>query len=506
MSDASIALNRFGYGARPDESAPADPRRWLLGQLDRYEPRPAVLSAVPSRVKVATELADFYQMLGGQNGLRAQRRELRTDAAGIGTATPDPTMAGTRTAAQAATMAAPASDESDPVREARRYAGQQARSAYAQAVGARASIALTTPAPFVERLVHFWANHFAISIDKLQVIGLGGLLEMEAIRPNVLGKFADMVLAVERHPAMLIYLDQAQSVGPNSMLGSRVGRFNPQRKVGLNENLAREIMELHTLGVRTGYTQADVTDLARAMTGWSVAGIGRGPGARFANVGGAPGDFAFAERLHEPGDRTILGKRYTDGGVGQAEAVLRDLAVHPATARHIATKLARHFAGDDPPATLVARLEAAFLKSGGDLPTVYRALIAAPEPWAPTPAKFKTPWEWSITTMRALGYREAPPLPTVGLLNQLGQPVWKPGAPAGWDDIAASWAGPDAIMRRVEAAERFASRAQAIDARALAPRLYPGGLSDATAQQLARAESQGQALALLLVSPEAMRR
>lgn len=500
MTAANIAINRFGYGARPDDSAPADPKRWLIGQFDRYEPRPTALTKVPTRAAVAGELADFYAIrrdLYRQNGPRR-----RQQPAAATPATPDPTMAGTRTAA-----AMPADADNDPIRQARRFVGSQARTAYADAVGARATITLTSPAPFVERLVHFWANHFAISIDKLTVIGLGGLLEFEAIRPHVLGKFADLLLAVERHPAMLLYLDQAVSVGPNSPIGARTAqRPNAQRRLGLNENLAREIMELHTLGVRTGYSQADVTELARAMTGWTVAGVTQGPAQRLIGPGGTPGDFAFAERLHEPGARAILGKSYPAVGEAQAVAVLRDLAVHPATARHIATKLARHFAGDTPPPALVAKLERAFLQSGGDLPTVYRALIDAPEAWATAPVKFKTPWDWSLSTMRALGYRDAPPLPTVGLLNQLGQPVWKPGQPVGWDDIAPSWAGPDAVMRRVEAAERFASRAPAIDARALAPKLWPGALSPATAQQLARAESPGQALALMLVVPEAMRR
>lgn len=489
MSDANIAINRFGYGARPDETPPTDPKRWLLTQFDRYEPRPAAIAATPGRAQVAGELADFYD----------QQQMMRRMGAGG----QQPALAMT----PAADQPAAANPDRSMRQQARQAVAQTGRAAYVDCVAARFGTALTTPAPFVERLVHFWANHFAVSADKLGVVGLAGPLEFEAIRPNVLGKFTDMLLAVERHPAMLLYLDQTQSIGPGSPLGSRVAERNPNRKLGLNENLAREIMELHTLGVRSVYNQADVTEFARALTGWTVAGIGRGPGARLAGVaGGTPGDFVFAPRVHEPGERTIIGKRYGQQGVGQGEAILRDLAVHPATAKHLSTKLARHFAGDTPPPALIARLEQAFLSSGGDLPTVYRALIAAPEVWAAQPVKFKTPWEWSVSTMRALGYREAPPQPTVVLLNQLGQPAWRPGSPAGFDDIAASWAGPDAIMRRVEAAERFATRAQAIDARALAPKLYPAALSVGTQQQLARAESPGQALALLLVAPEAMRR
>jgi uncharacterized protein (DUF1800 family) len=266
-------------------------------------------------------------------------------------------------------------------------------------------------------------------------------------------------------------------------------------------------MELHTLGVRSVYTQADVTEFARAMTGWSVSGLGRGQGARFAGTDGPPGNFVFAERLHEPGARTILGRSWPQPGEDQAAAVLDMLAAHPATARHIATKLARHFAGDDPPAPLVARLETAFLKSNGDLPSVYRALIAAPECWVPQPVKFKSPWEWTISAMRGLGAQQLPPMAVNGLMTQLGQPVWKPGSPAGWDDVAGAWAGPDAILRRVEAAQRMAQRTKdMIDARERAAQLFPGALSAGTAQAIARAESPGQGIALMLSSPEFMRR
>jgi uncharacterized protein (DUF1800 family) len=392
--------------------------------------------------------------------------------------------------------------EVDPVK---RYLRQNIRENYLVMSSARLNSALASDSPFVERLVHFWANHFAVSVDKLPVIGLAGLLEFEAIRPHVLGRFSDMLLAVEQHPAMLVYLDQAQSIGPNS----RAGQFAAMRggkARGLNENLAREIMELHTLGVRTGYSQADVTEFARALTGWTVGGIGRGPGARM--LGNAPaGDFQFAELLHEPGDRVIMGKRYREGGEEQARGVLMDLASSPATARHLATKLARHFAGDDPPPALVDRLSKAYLASNGDLPTVYRALVESPEPWAAQPLKFKNPWEWSVSALRAVGSRDLPAQAAAGLLKQLGQPTWQPGSPAGWDDIAASWAAPEALVLRVEAAQRIADKAAAtVDARALAEKLYPGSLSDTTRIAIARAESPAEGLALLLVSPEFVRR
>jgi uncharacterized protein (DUF1800 family) len=211
--------------------------------------------------------------------------------------------------------------------------------------------------------------------------------------------------------------------------------------------------------------------------------------------------------MHEPGTRELLGRTYTQAGEQQARAVLHDLATAPATARHIATKLARHFVADDPPAALVDRLAAAFQRSGGDLPTVYRELVNAPEAWQPRAEKFKSPWEWALSSLRALARTEIAPLQMANLMNQLGQPVWRPGSPAGYDDIAATWAAPDALVRRVEVAQRLAAPAgDAVDARALAPRVLPGSLSEATAGAIARSESPAGALALLLVSPEFLRR
>ena len=522
MSDIAIAINRFGLGARAGDAAPAKPTSWLLDQFATYDARPAALAAVPPSGTVAAELADYQrqqralrQQLGPKRVRQATPPALASAKPSQGMATsPDPVMVGAPRPAMAAAVAGAAAvpgqgdGARDPLQRARRFARRQGRDDYGAMVGARAVAAMTSTTPFVERLVHFWANHFAVSADKLTVVGLAGTLEFEAIRPHVLGRFADMLNAVERHPAMLLYLDQAVSVGPDSPLGQRVAARAAQdgngRKVGLNENLAREILELHTLGVRTGYTQADVTEFARAMTGWTVGGLGRA-GRR--DSGGDAGDFRFVAAIHEPGARTIMGKSYPPAGEAQAQAVLNDVAMHPATATHIATKLARHFAGDTPPPAMVDRLKAAFLTSGGELPAVYRAIVDSPEAWVSAPVKFKTPWEWAISTYRALGMEEAPPLAVVGLMNQLGQPVWKPGQPVGYDDIAGSWAGPDAIMRRVEAAERFATHAGAsVDARALGPQLFPAALSPSTSQSLARAESPGQALALLLVSPEMMRR
>jgi len=482
MLSTTIALNRFGLGARPDDQRPADARRWLLEQFNRFEPRPQALAQVPTRSAVAGQLAEYVE---AQRMFAQGKREMQPASM------------------QTAGMPQQADDKAvDPVK---RYLRKTIRENYLVMSSARLDSALASDSPFVERLVHFWANHFAVSVDKLPVIGLAGLLEFEAIRPHVLGRFSDMLLAVEQHPAMLVYLDQAQSIGPDSRAGQFAAIRGGQKR-GLNENLAREIMELHTLGVRTGYTQADVTEFARALTGWTVGGIGRGPGARM--LGNVPaGEFQFAELLHEPGDRNIMGKRYGQSGEAQARAVLMDLAASPATAKHLATKLARHFAGDEPPPALVDRLSKAYLASGGDLPSVYRALVGSPEPWAPQPVKFKTPWEWSVSALRAVGSRDVPAQAAAGLLKQLGQPTWQPGSPAGWDDIAASWAAPEALVLRVEAAQRIADRAgPGVDARALAEKLYPSSLSEGTRTAIARAESPAEGLALLLVSPEFVRR
>jgi uncharacterized protein (DUF1800 family) len=478
MIESTIALNRFGLGARPSDQAPPDPKRWLLQQLNRFDARPPALANVPSRSQVIDELGDY---IAAQQMAGRAKRQMQ--------------VASTSTEQQSA----------DPQADSiKKYLRRSIRDDYVVMNSARLVSALDTDSPFVERLVHFWANHFAVSVDKLPVIGLAGLLEFEAIRPHVLGRFSEMLIAVEQHPAMLVYLDQAQSIGPDSQAGEFIARRGGRQR-GLNENLAREIMELHTLGVRTGYSQADVTEFARALTGWTVSGLGRGPAARL--IGGTPGQFQFAELLHEPGSRTIIGRRYNEASQDQARAVLLDLASSPATAKHLSTKLARHFAGDDPPPALVDRLSRAYLASGGDLPTVYRALIESPEPWAPQPLKFKNPWEWSVSALRAVGIKSLEPVAATGVLKQLGQPTWQPGSPAGWDDIAASWAGPDALVRRVEVAQRLAERAgTSVDARALAARLYPGSLSEATRTAIARAESPAEGLALLLVSPEFVRR
>ena len=456
---ASIALNRFGLGARGDEPVPDAPQRWLLAQFDRYDPLPDPWRARPR----TAELLKAY--MDKQRALRALPESERQDA--------------------------------------RKELQRAARDEYLACVGARTASSLQAGTPFAERLVHFWANHFAVSIDKgPQVAGVAGAFEADAIRPHVLGRFEDMLVAVAQHPAMLLFLDQANSIGPDSMASRRAAERNPGQRRGLNENLGREILELHTLGVRSGYTQADVTEFARALTGWSIAG-GPRPSAAEPEANG----FQFRPALHEPGARTVMGRSYAQPGEAQARAILHDAAVADATASHIATQLARHFVADDPPPALVQRLAGVFSRTGGDLPAVYRALVQSPEAWQGSAAKFKTPWDWAVSSLRGLGVREVPGKQMANVMNQLGQPVWRPGSPAGWDDIAASWAAPDALVRRVEVAQRLAARTgNSIDPRALAPRLLPGALGESTATAIARAESPASGVALLLVSPEFLRR
>jgi uncharacterized protein (DUF1800 family) len=217
--------------------------------------------------------------------------------------------------------------------------------------------------PFVERLVAFWSNHLCVSVaaKPLQVGPLAGLYEREAIRPHALGRFEDLVLASARHPAMLFYLDNVQSIGENSPAGRLAGRRGANR--GLNENYARELLELHTLGVNGGYEQDDVVALARILTGWSVAGAGNAPAQRLLGRGAREVEsdvpaFRFYPALHEPGDHTVLGTRYDEGGEAQGVRAIRDLCRHPSTARFVATKLVTHFVSDDPVSAKVGRIEA----------------------------------------------------------------------------------------------------------------------------------------------------
>ena len=404
----------------------------------------------------------------------------------------------------------PMSDEAQAAFDARRESRRDLAQETAREFVARADLAATTPDGFAERWALFWANAFTVSATKFQSGIFIGPYEREAIRPHVFGRFEDLVLAAESHPAMLTYLDQAQSVGPNSVAGQR-------RNAGLNENLAREILELHTLGTDGGYTQADVTELARALTGWSIptnrvrGGQGQGQGRRGRRAAAlaepeSENGFVFRAIIHEPGTRTVLGKTYAGGGADQGRAILRDLANAPQTARRLSHNLARHFVADEPPPALVQKLEAAWTSSRGDLAQVARALIEAPEAWEPQGSKIKTPYEFIVSTHRALGTRPQRPQPLQQALIQMGQPAFSAPSPEGWPDTAADWAGPDALVKRLNWAKTVGDRAAETDADAVAAAALGPRLGERSRLAIARAESRAEALTLFLMSPEFQRR
>ncbi|MGH8232053.1 MAG: DUF1800 domain-containing protein [Steroidobacteraceae bacterium] len=459
---AAIAANRFGLGARPGDLARigSDARGWLEGQLQGAPP------------------------LLSDTGLRGTR-DILTDAAGL---------RGQIQAARRATSSSPEQAQALFMRLPQLF-----RPIYQSEVKARLQSATDSDRPWVERLVYFWSNHFAVSVDKLAVFGVAGALEREAIRPHVLGNFRDLLLSVEQHPAMLLYLDNERSVGPNSDQAQRAARR--QRVLGLNENLAREILELHTLGVDAGYTQADVTSFAKVLTGWSLGG---GQGAQRAGV---PGEFLFRPNLHEPGAQSVFHRRYAQAGQQQGFAVLIDLAHSPATAKHIAVKLARHFIADEPPPEAVAHIARAFERSSGDLPQVYRALLECEEAWREPLTKYKTPQDYLLSICRGLQLPMAETPRSVNAFDVLGQRQFAPGSPAGWPDRGDDWNGASALMKRIEFADALGQRVAGTHAALdLAPQLLGATFSDETRASLTRAASDAQALTLLLTAPEFLRR
>ncbi|MFK7886997.1 MAG: DUF1800 family protein [Gammaproteobacteria bacterium] len=456
---AVIAANRFGLGAKPGELQRIRGRheRWLLEQLDvRTAPKPIA------------DLPPSYDVLRAVAQMRAKKRQMRK--------------AGKR------------ADQKD--------LGRLIGGHYRELVLARTVAAAASDTPFAERLVHFWSNHFAISADKREVRAVAGAIENEVVRPHLNGRFADMLVAAEQHPTMLLYLDNIRSIGPGSKRGLRAAKRQPERRLGLNENLAREILELHTLGARGGYDQADVTSLARVITGWTVGRDNKSDADR-----GVVGRFKFDAALHEPGAQQVLGKRYAATGVGQGEAVLRDLALHPSTAKHVAEKLARHFVVDEPPSSLVDRLARVFLASDGDLRALHTALVRAPEAWVTPLAKYKTPREFVISTMRALDHVPDKIGPVLSSYRLLGQPPHEPGSPAGWPDTAQQWRGGDALYKRIEWANLVARR---LPLTVATERVAQGALgplfSEATRKAMSRAQSTAQSLTLFLASPEFQRR
>ena len=423
------ALIRFGLGRRGDEKLPADPAVWLRDQL--RQPDPSGIDPRPSTATaVAASLAD-----------RANR---------------------------------PKPEDS------------QVRALFRAQAKAELGNALTTPAPFRERLVWFWSNHFTVSVRGGIAAAACAFVE-EAIRPHVTGRFEDMLVAVMRHPAMLRYLNNAGSVGPDSPAGKGGKR-------GLNENLARECLELHTVSPAAGYTQADVTSFAKILTGWSIDLRDASPG------------FRFRPAAHEPGAHVVMGQSFPEGEEG-GMAALHVLAGHPATHRFLAGKLVRHFVADEPSPDAVRRIEGVLRDTHGDLGAAAAALITLDAAWQPA-AKLRTPQDFVIATLRALDLpqEQRETVNLQGVLAGLGQPYQGAPQPNGWPDRAGDWAAPEAMMRRIDWAYSVSGRIGTRDVADLAALNLGPLLHDDTLQAVRRAGSRREAMTLLLTAPEFQRR
>jgi len=438
---AVIAASRFGFAPRAGELATIarDPQGWVLRQLEMTQAAPP--GDLPASAPMVAALLEAW-------------RDKRLQ---------------------------------DP--DAKRSLNRQLRAVYLAEVEARTSLAATTDAPLLERLTRFWSNHFTVSCIRPAIRGFAGAFEREAIRPHVTGRFVDLLIAAEQHPAMLFYLDQVVSIGPHSRAGERRSR-------GLNENLGREMLELHTLGVDGGYTQADVEALAHILTGWSIERLNMAE----------PGKFHFYPAIHEPGSKVLLGKTYREDGLAEGEAALRDLAAHPATAQHIATKLARHFIADDPPPQSVRRIATVFRDTGGDLKRVTAALVDDEAAWQTPFAKVRTPEDLVASACRATGF--TPPAPMlVNSLHLLDQQSFFAPSPAGWADVASEWVGPEAVLHRIDWCQAYAARLpDPPDPVGLAESMFGEALPAETGGAIRRAASRREGVALLLAAPDFQRR
>jgi uncharacterized protein (DUF1800 family) len=466
---AAIAAHRFGLAEAQLHSVGSDPAGWLLSQIG-----PADAPSGEGLVSSATGLRQVY-------AFARERREVRRPA-----------------------------DGADMAKSTEVQFGEHFRAIVDADVKSRLATAATTQRPFAERLAMFWSNHFTVSMAKASARGMVGAFEREAIRPHVAGSFENLLKSAVKHSGMLRYLDNALSAGPNSRVVAVLARRAERRAddeqprvprlSGLNENLAREVLELHTLGVQGGYTQADVTEFARVLTGWRVPGPNQMNELRNGDA------TLFDPAWHEPGHKVVLGKTYREGAQA-LDDVLHELAHHPSTARFVALKLARHFVADDPPRSLVERLAASYTRSGGDLPALYHTLVDAPESWEPPLVKLKTPEEFVLSSARVLnlGDRIVARGRDAGI-STMGQRVHAAPSPAGWPDRAEEWLGPEAVWKRVEWATRLAERIGPVDARSIARTSLGPLLTPATATQIERAADSAQALTLLLMSSEFQRR
>ena len=491
-----IALTRFGYGARGDgdlSAAGSDPRGFIKAELGQ----PGIALLEGPDLQPTPKL--LQAMFADQQRVKLEREKKASDAAAA--PKPDNSM-GAAAMSAPAIPAAPAMAGADNVmatappaalaKPAPQPPNIEQQTFRAEAL-ARLQRAMQARAGLTERLVAFWSNHFCVSARKSQFSRITcGSFEREAIRPHVLGRFADMLKAVEQHPAMLHFLDNQQSIGPGSKAGQN-------RKTGLNENLAREIMELHTIGVGSGYTQGDVTNLAKIITGWTVVGRDAKPG--------EPGTFIFNANAHEPGEQILLGKAYAATGQAQGEAALADIARQPACANFIASKFTRHFVADDPPPAIVQRLAKAFRDSDGDLRVLTLTLLDSDEAWDAPLAKLRNPYEFLVAALR-MGNRVIENADqALSALNLMGMPLWQVGGPNGWPDNVAAWASPEGMKQRLDTSALIASRWKEIPNPLDLLNAVAGNAASAeTKQAVSRAESRQQGLALLLMSPEMQRR
>ncbi|MEM1276742.1 MAG: DUF1800 domain-containing protein [Pseudomonadota bacterium] len=440
-----IALNRFGLGVGPRdlEATGQDPKGWVAAQIRPFQTVPRALARFPEAAEINQQI-HTARISDSREQKKKIRRKLR-------------------------------------------------ESATAELL-ARAEYQIATPTPFAERMVLFWSNHFTVSRSKGIIAPTLPAFEREAIRPHIFKRFEDMLIAVTSHPSMLGYLDNNVSIGPNSQAGRR-GR-------GLNENLAREILELHTLGVDSGYTQDDVREFARALTGWTHGGTV--PKKQKTIRSGA---FEFREVMHEPGPKTVLGKTYREDGMKEGLAILKDLARHPATARHIATKLARHFIADTPPQGAVDHLARVFENKRGDLAAISRALIELDAVWAEPMPKVKTPYELVISTFRALDAKTLNRRMLTLPLKTLAQEPFNAPSPQGWPDQADHWLAPEALLRRIEWIRAISARLPVTEPPVqLLERVIGPVASDTTRAMIEGAPSADAATALVLASAEFQRR
>lgn len=457
LAQSYIAANRFAYGANPEtiKAIGHNPQDWLLAQLQSTTL--AQLKTVTQSLWTSSDALVQIQQYQRQKNQPKKNNIDKTDSA-------------------------------EPLNEMVIDAKKTFNDKITALNELSVSQGINSTIPFYWHLVDFFSNHFSVSASNILMRALAPMLEIEAIAPNIFNHFSDLLLAVESHPAMLHYLNNVQSIGPST-------RFAQKRaNKGLNENLAREILELHTLGVKSTYTQNDVTELAKAITGWSVGDIKRKESA----------GFIFRERLHEPGSRTLLNKVYEQSGEEQGRRMLFDLANHTDTAQHVCTKLVRHFISDQVDPAIVQTMVNAWHITQGHLVKVITAMIEHPACWSQTSAKLKTPRELVISVCRSCSISNLRPN-VLKSLQTLGQQPFNAGSPAGYKDVEAAWSGPSAFLNRIEWVAHISRNIKYLPEQLANDTLGPL-LEASTVKQMRQAESKQQALTLLLMSPEFQRR